>query len=82
MLPCVRAQGGPDPEELFSRHPLAEGRRSVRCHRHPGRARRVLRRALRCCPAAGPAHPARLPAGPGRRAALAWLRTRWETAPS
>ncbi|MET7570536.1 aminoglycoside phosphotransferase family protein [Streptomyces sp. NPDC005492] len=24
MLPCVRAQGGPDPEELFTRHPLAE----------------------------------------------------------
>jgi aminoglycoside phosphotransferase (APT) family kinase protein len=23
MLPCVRAQGGPDPEELFARHPLA-----------------------------------------------------------
>ncbi|MFD2686055.1 phosphotransferase [Streptomyces phyllanthi] len=22
MLPCVRAQGGPDPEELFTRHPL------------------------------------------------------------
>ncbi|WP_329341146.1 aminoglycoside phosphotransferase family protein [Streptomyces sp. NBC_00663] len=22
MLPCVRAQGGPDPEELFSTHPL------------------------------------------------------------
>jgi aminoglycoside phosphotransferase (APT) family kinase protein len=25
MLPCVRAQGGPDPEELFARHPLTEG---------------------------------------------------------
>lgn len=24
MLPCVRAQGGPDPEELFTRHPLAQ----------------------------------------------------------
>ncbi|KUO15902.1 aminoglycoside phosphotransferase family protein [Streptomyces dysideae] len=22
MLPCVRAQGGPDPEEVFTRHPL------------------------------------------------------------
>ncbi|WP_327357351.1 aminoglycoside phosphotransferase family protein [Streptomyces sp. NBC_01304] len=25
MLPCVRAQGGPDPEALFAVHPLAEG---------------------------------------------------------
>ncbi|MDG4864007.1 aminoglycoside phosphotransferase family protein, partial [Streptomyces sp. T-3] len=24
-LPCVRAQGGPDPEALFAAHPLAEG---------------------------------------------------------
>jgi aminoglycoside phosphotransferase (APT) family kinase protein len=25
MLPCVRAQGGPDPEELFTAHPLGRG---------------------------------------------------------
>ncbi|MEU9168285.1 aminoglycoside phosphotransferase family protein [Streptomyces sp. NPDC048420] len=25
MLPCVRAQGGPDPEELFTAHPLGTG---------------------------------------------------------
>lgn len=25
MLPCVRAQGGPDPEELFTAHPLGAG---------------------------------------------------------
>lgn len=25
MLPCVRAQGGPDPEEVFTAHPLARG---------------------------------------------------------
>jgi aminoglycoside phosphotransferase len=25
MLPCVRAQGGPDPEDLFTAHPLGAG---------------------------------------------------------
>ncbi|MFD7711474.1 aminoglycoside phosphotransferase family protein [Streptomyces sp. NPDC059786] len=25
MLPCVRAQGGPDPEEVFAAHPLGQG---------------------------------------------------------
>lgn len=25
MLPCVRAQGGPDPEEVFTAHPLGRG---------------------------------------------------------
>lgn len=80
MLPCVRAQGGPDPEELFSRHPLAEGADpSGVTATLAGLAAFFVEHSL-------------LPPPPGLPtlrafqraqgdAALGWLRTRWETAP-
>ncbi|WP_427923552.1 phosphotransferase family protein [Streptomyces sp. cg40] len=80
MLPCVRAQGGPDPEELFRRHPLAEGADPAGVTATlAGLAAFFVEHSL-------------LPPPPGLPtlrafqraqgdAALAWLRTRWGTAP-
>ena len=78
MLPCVRAQGGPDPEELFRRHPLGEGADPAGVTATlAGLAGFFVEHSL-------------LPPPPGLPtlrafqraqgdAALGWLRTRWET---
>ena len=80
MLPCVRAQGGPDPEELFTQHPLAEGADpSGVTATLAGLAGFFVEHSLRPPPPGLPTLRAFQRAQGD--AALAWLRTRWETAP-
>ncbi|MBK6019486.1 phosphotransferase [Streptomyces sp. MBT53] len=81
MLPCVRAQGGPDPEELFSRHPLAEGADPAGVTATlAGLAGFFVERSLRPPPPGLPTLRAFQRAQGD--AALDWLRTRWGTGPS
>ncbi|GCB50952.1 hypothetical protein SNL152K_8299 [Streptomyces sp. NL15-2K] len=80
MLPCVRAQGGPDPEEVFAAHPLGRGADpDAVTAALAGLAGYFLQHSL-------------LPPPPGiptlrafqraqGEAALAWLRKRCETRP-
>ena len=80
MLPCVRAQGGPDPEELFARHPLAEGADpSGVTATLAGLAGFFVEHSLRPPPPGLPTLRAFQRAQGD--AALAWLRKRWKPAP-
>ncbi|MFJ9630430.1 phosphotransferase [Streptomyces sp. NPDC101175] len=79
MLPCVRAQGGPDPEELFTRHPLAEGADpSGVTATLAGLAAFFVEHSLRPPPPGLPTLRAFQRAQGD--AALDWLRARWEPA--
>ncbi|MFI6464996.1 phosphotransferase family protein [Streptomyces sp. NPDC050538] len=80
MLPCVRAQGGPDPEELFTRHPLAEDADpSGVTATLAGLAGYFVEHSLRPSPPGLPTVRAFQRAQGD--AALAWLRKRLKTAP-
>ncbi|MFD9485368.1 phosphotransferase family protein [Streptomyces sp. NPDC059991] len=75
MLPCVRAQGGPDPDELFTAHPVGrdaepEGVTATLA----GLAGYFVRQSLRSAPPGLPTLRA-FQAAQGA-AALEWLRTR------
>ncbi|MDV9171696.1 phosphotransferase [Streptomyces sp. W16] len=79
MLPCVRAQGGPDPEELFTRHPLAQGADPFGVTATlAGLVGFFVEHSLRPPPPGLPTLRAFQRAQGD--AALGWLRKRWETA--